>query len=112
MGSKKPLQLLREHWRIILACLALGLGGALLVTVVMPKTYTATATVYVSAVPGTDANALLESGHVPTIPHDEPDTAADHARALFAGGARVVEFLARADTALAVFETIVTRLRR
>ena len=64
MGSKKPLQLLREHWRIILACLVLGLGGALLVTVVMPKTYTATATVYVSAVPGTDANALLESGQL------------------------------------------------
>ena len=64
MGSKKPLQLLREHWRIILACLVLGLGGALLVTVVMPKTYTATATVYVSAVPGTDASALLESGQL------------------------------------------------
>ncbi len=64
MENSKPLQLLREHWRTTLVCLVLGLLGALLVTVLMPKTYTSTATIYVSAVPGSDASALLESGQL------------------------------------------------
>ncbi|MEU5254014.1 Wzz/FepE/Etk N-terminal domain-containing protein [Streptomyces longwoodensis] len=39
---------LRRRWRSVLACVLLGVAGALLVTALMPRTYTATSQLFVS----------------------------------------------------------------
>jgi len=48
MGPHQYLRMLRRRWRMLTACLLLGLGAAVLVTALTPKSYTATAEVYVS----------------------------------------------------------------
>jgi len=56
--------------------------------------------------------AILESGLVPTLQSDDPGLAAGVARALVAGGARVVELLHRGDAPLEIFRTLAPALRR
>lgn len=55
---------------------------------------------------------ILESGLVPTLQHDDPETAIAIARALVAGGAQVVELLCRGDRALEVFRALAPALQR
>jgi 2-dehydro-3-deoxyphosphogluconate aldolase/(4S)-4-hydroxy-2-oxoglutarate aldolase len=56
--------------------------------------------------------AILQTRLVPTLQHDDAEVAAELARALIDGGARVVEFLDRGERALATFTTAVAPLRR
>lgn len=55
--------------------------------------------------------AVLATGLVPTFHDERLETAEAIAAALLAGGARVLEFLARSDAAIGVFRALVPRVR-
>lgn len=48
MTPHQYVRMLRRRWRALVACLAVGIGLAVLVTVLTPTSYSATAEVYVS----------------------------------------------------------------
>src|SRR5688572_7687133 len=55
--------------------------------------------------------AILRDGLVPSFHHEQTEAASAIARALVAGGARVLEFLHRSDRAYDVFRELRPRLR-
>jgi 2-dehydro-3-deoxyphosphogluconate aldolase/(4S)-4-hydroxy-2-oxoglutarate aldolase len=56
--------------------------------------------------------AILDGGLVPTFHDEDPEVAGAIARALVAGGTRVLELLHRSDAALDVFRALAPALRR
>jgi non-specific protein-tyrosine kinase len=57
MDLRDYVRVLRERWRFVVACLLLGLGGAVVAVVLTPRTYTAHAQLFVATSDVNSANA-------------------------------------------------------
>ena len=65
MTPREYLDVVRAHWRIVVACLCLGLLAAAAVTLLTPRRYAADVTIYIAAQPSDgDLGTALDGGEL------------------------------------------------
>lgn len=64
MTANRYLQILLLRWRVVAACVLLGIGLGALGSALLPKTYTAHSDVIGTVVPGSDVSAVQASDYV------------------------------------------------